>query len=424
MAKISSRAAQFPDSPIRGLEPLVKQALGDNLTIIPLNIGAPDTNAPLECRRSAINFLRHSASFPYGPSIGSHDYLAELVKYYTDKCGFRDLKEENLAITQGASEALDLVLYTIADQGDIIATFDPAYSNYLSIAHRHNLQLYPLKTKLESSFHPDLSTLAHDIPAQTKAILWSSPSNPSGAVYTKTELTALLKLSRTRDLWLIADEVYRPLDFTTKKTGFVRSLSILDLATPADRKRIIVLDSMSKLLGLCGARIGTLTASPEVISTLLRQASVRGSASTLSQSMCLPINDIPQSYYTSYRLAFKRRRDLLYHELSKLSSLGVTLPPKPPEGAFYLIVDLGVNALEFATWLITQYPRLSHTSTTVFITPMVTKNSGFYLDKTVGQNQARLAYVIKPKLLHQAVIILGKALKLYHRLKPTSTLAV
>lgn len=417
MAKISSRATQFPGNPIRGLEPLLKQALQDNITVIPLNIGAPDTDAPIQCRRSAISFLRHTSAIPYGPSVGNHDYLTELAKYYTDKCGFRGVKEENLAVTQGASEALDLVLYTIADQGGIIATPDPTYSNYLSIAHRHNLRVHPIKTKLESSFHLDLTTLAQDIPEGTRAILWSSPSNPTGTVYTRAELLALLELSRSRDLWLIADEVYRPLDFTTKKTGFVRALSILDLATDTDRARIIVLDSMSKLLGLCGARIGTITAPAEIISVLLRQASTRGSASTISQSMCLPINDIPMSYYSSYRLAFKRRRDFLYRELSKLSSLGIVLPPQPPEGAFYLIVDLGVNALEFATWLITQYPRLSHTSTTVFITPMITASGGFYLDKTTGRNQVRLAYVIKPKLLRQAVKILAQALKLYQRLQ-------
>ncbi|MFZ2199240.1 MAG: aminotransferase class I/II-fold pyridoxal phosphate-dependent enzyme [Microgenomates group bacterium] len=416
MTQVSKRANDFPENPIRGMEPLVRQAKSEGINVIPLNIGAPDTSSPQEAKQAMIDFLNNTPAIPYGPSVGNYDLIKQLAKFYTEKALFPGVSEECIAVTQGASEALDLILYTIANNGETIATFDPAYPNYLAMCYRHDIQIIPIETTIAKSFHFDFETLDKQIPADTKAILWSSPCNPTGAVYGKQELEAILKIGRERDIWLIADEVYRSLDFEQEGAGFERSLSILDLANSEDRKRIIVLDSMSKLLGLCGARIGTVIADPKMISLLVSQASVRGSASTISQAGIEVINDIPDDYYAGYRQEFLERRDILYSELSKLSHLGVTLPPNPPEGAFYLIADLGVNAYSFAKWLITDYPGISKSKETVFVTPMVTPNGGFYLTKGRGQGEIRMAYVIEKELLTRAVAILSDALGRYKKI--------
>lgn len=415
MSNISLRSKNFPSNPIRGMEPLVKDAISKGISIIPLNIGAPDTESPTQSKESIIKFLNETKAIQYGPSAGNYRLIQELTQFYNNKLGF-NVKEDNLAITQGASEALDLIFYTIADLGESIATFDPTYPNYLSIAYKHGIKVIPIKTSINNSFHLDINTLEESIPKDVKAILWSSPGNPTGAVFTKIELEALLKISRERDLWLIADEVYRSLDFTTNGEGINRSLSILDIAKPDDMKRIIVLDSMSKLLGLCGARIGSVIADKDIIGTLVKQASVRGCPSTISQSGIEAINEIPDTYYSEYKNEFKERRDVLYSELKKLDYLGVIVSPNPPEGAFYLIADLGVKADIFTKWLISEYPKVSETKESVFLTPMVTDNGGFYITKGVGGNEVRMAYVIEKEQLIKAVKIIEEALKMFKKI--------
>lgn len=412
---ISNRAVTFPDNPIRGLEPLVIQAKAAGIKIIPLNIGAPDTLTPQESLKSAVSFLQQTQALVYGPSVGESTLIKELVDFYQDKCGFKNVNQENLMITQGASEGLELVFYSIADQGELIATPDPAYTNYLSIANKNLLKVTPIPTKIEQGFHLTKENLAR-LPAETKAIIWSSPNNPTGAVYQEAELQLLLDFARERNLWLVADEVYRSLVFNQDQKGFFRAPSILDLASEEDRKRIIVLDSMSKLLGLCGARVGSVIAPPALIKTMVKIASTRGCPSTISQAAVTSINNIPDNFYQTNRVTFQKRRDLLYQELTKLSNLGVVLPPQPPEGAFYLVIELlGINGADFAAWLLNDYPRLSQSNETVFVTPMLTKTGGFYLDRTRGLSQLRLAYVIDEQLLLKAVKILAKAIPLFKK---------
>jgi len=385
--------------------------------IIPLNIGAPDTHTPKQSLESAINFLNNTQALVYGPSAGEPALIKEFCVFYQEKCGFKDVKPENLMVTQGASEALDLVFYSIADQGDTIATPDPAYTNYLAIAKKNLLKVVPIPTTLAQGFHLTRESLAN-LPAETKAIIWSSPNNPTGAIYQLEELQLLLDFARERNIWLIADEVYRSLVFDQDKTGFYRSPSILDLATEADRARIIVLDSMSKLLGLCGARVGSVIAPAELIKSMVKIASTRGCPSTISQAAVTAINAIPDDFYQNNRRVFQQRRNLLYQELAKLKDLGVVLPPQPPEGAFYLVTELtGINAADFAAWLLSDYPQLAKTQETVFVTPMLTKTGGFYLDRTKGSSQLRLAYVIDEQLLLKAVQILKEAIPFFRQAK-------
>ncbi|NCN45020.1 MAG: hypothetical protein COU63_00385 [Candidatus Pacebacteria bacterium CG10_big_fil_rev_8_21_14_0_10_36_11] len=410
---ISQRASEFPDNPIRGLEPLANQARAAGINIIPLNIGAPDTFSPKQSIESAVQFLQNTPALKYGPSAGNLDLIAQLTRFYTKKCGFTGISPENLMVTQGASEALDLVFYAVADQEDTIATPDPTYPNYLTIANKNSLKMYALPTSIQAGFHLSKESL-ENLPEDLKAIIWSSPNNPTGAVYQEEELQMLLEISRQRKIWLIADEVYRSLVFEQDKPGFYRAPSILDYATKEDLERIIVLDSMSKLLGLCGARIGSITAPSELIKTMVKIASTRGCPSTISQAAITSINEIPDSFFVDNRAVFQQRRDLLYTKLAELADLGVVVPPQPPEGAFYLVVELtGINGADFAKWLLTEYPALAKTKETLFITPMLTNSGGFYLDRSRGKSQIRLAYVISEELLVKAVEILKKAISLY-----------
>jgi len=410
---IAQRALSFPDNPIRGLEPLANQAKAAGINVIPLNIGAPDTFSPKPSIVSAVEFLQNTPALKYGPSAGNPDLIVELSRFYANKCGFTDISPENLMVTQGASEALDLVFYSIADQDDVIATPDPTYPNYSTIANKNSLKMHALPTDIKTGFHLSKESLKN-LPTNLKAIVWSSPNNPTGAVYQEKELKMLLEISRQRNIWLIADEVYRSLVFNQDKPGFYRSPSILDYATTEDKERIIVLDSMSKLLGLCGARIGSIVAPSELIKTMVKIASTRGCPSTISQAAITSINEIPDSFFVENRTVFQQRRDLFYTKLEELSDLGVVVPPQPPEGAFYLVVELtGINGVDFAKWLLVEYPALAKTRETLFITPMLTSSGGFYLDRSRGKSQIRLAYVINNDLLIKAAEILRKAIPLY-----------
>ncbi|GEM_PF-6964984 len=424
----SKRSVKFPDNPIRGLGSLAQIASAKGIDVIPLNIGAPDTPTSKVVTASAIEFLSKAQAITYGPSEGDSALKSELVKFYSEKMGINGIGSENIMITQGASEALDLVLYTIADEGDEILTPDPCYPNYLAIAYRHNIKMQPIPTKLQDGFHlarsgesknTTTARILRQVTAKTKAIIWSSPCNPTGATLREDELAILSDVADKTGITLISDEVYRTLSFDlhAPKSKIRRAPSILDVRKGKKRTNCIVLDSASKMLGFCGGRMGTVIGEKKLIDLLVRQASVRGSASTISQAALLGINRIDLEYFSTFRTEFKSRRDFLHQGLKKLSHLSVTVSPHPPEGAFYIVADLGesLDAAHFCKWLLTDYTNYS--DKTIFLTPMRMGTGGFYLNP-VGKSQVRIAYVINKERLTLALNILENSLSRYHKLFP------
>lgn len=426
---LSSRATNYPVSTIRGLSGFAQACESKGLKVITLNLGAPDLPTPLCIRQAGADFLQSTPAIRYGQSRGEGKLIEELVKYYQDGLNISGVTSQNLMITQGASEALELVMYSVANSGDVILTPDPCYSNYGVIAYKYGIKLRPIPTYLAHSFHLMLpqetvsqavARLGKLITPRTKAILWSSPSNPTGTTYSSDELTVLLQLSRQYHLFLVADEVYRLMSFAQAVSSKIpRAHSILDIAGSSDLQNIIVLDSASKMLSFCGGRVGIITASPEIITNLTNQASVRGCPSTISQASVAALNEVESAYFTNNRLELLSRRDYLYQSLSQLHDLGVSVSPTPPEGAFYLVVDLGHNiiAADYCQWLLTEYPFQYHVAETVFLTPMRMGKCGFYLNRKSGYSQVRIAYVLEKPLLERAVAIIKQSLPLYEGLR-------
>lgn len=422
---LSTRATNYPVSTIRGLSGFAQACDSKGVKVITLNLGAPDLSTPLCIRQAGADFLQRTQAIRYSQSGGEEKLISELIKYYQNSLKISGLSSQNLMITQGASEALELVMYSIANPGDVILTPDPCYSNYSALAYKYEIKLKPIPTDLIHSFHlmlpketvsQAIARLGKLITPRTKAILWSSPNNPTGTTYSRVELTVLLQLAQKHHLFLIADEVYRLMSFTqTTNSKIPRSPSILDLAESSNRQNIIVLDSASKMLSFCGGRVGIITASPDIIANLTNQASVRGCPSTISQSSVTAINAVDSDYFENNRRELLFRRDYLYGALSQLHDLEVSVSPQPPEGAFYLVVDLGsgIIASDYCQWLLTTYPLEFHVTETVFLTPMRMGQAGFYLNSKSGYSQVRIAYVLEKPMLERAVAIIKKSLPLY-----------
>jgi len=423
--RLSKRALDFPQSPIRSLEPFVQQALKNKIKIIKLNVGAPDTEVPKKIRISGTNFLKKNKSIPYGPTLGNYELREKLVGFYKEKLKIKGLSPENLLITQGGNEALGLAFYSVAQKGEKILTPDPTYANYKSLAYRFGVKLKPIPTQIKNGFHlikkgesinRAVKRLSQLVDKKTKAIVYSSPGNPTGAVFGLKELKLIKKLAFKHNLFIIADEVYRLLTFENgvKIGPFYRARSILDIADKSERKQILVIDSSSKMLGFCGGRIGFMWADEKIVRHVMHHTSCRGCPNVIAQEGLLKINQVENNYFDKNLEQFKKRRNFLFNELKKLKSIGLDLSPQPPEGAFYLVVGLrkNIRASHFCRWLLTDYPKLSKEEETIFLAPMKMGRGGFYL-KNTGLNQVRIAYVLSIPKLKKAVSILKKAIKFY-----------
>ncbi|MCD6321325.1 pyridoxal phosphate-dependent aminotransferase, partial [Candidatus Bipolaricaulota bacterium] len=273
MASVSARASQAPASPIRRLMPLAEAAKRRGKRVYHLNIGQPDIPTPAA-------FLRGIQEAPvevlaYSPSQGLREAREAMAAYYAE-WGI-ELSPEEILITQGGSEAVLFALNVACDPGDRVLVPEPFYPNYNGFARLAEVELVPIPTHREEGFHlPPAEEIESRIDGRTRAILFSNPGNPTGTVYRRDELELLGEVALRHDLFIIADEVYREFVY--------RGEHISVLSFPELSDRAILVDSISKRLSACGARIGAFVShNPDVMAAAARCAMARLSPPTLEQ---------------------------------------------------------------------------------------------------------------------------------------------
>lgn len=396
----AARLGRVPPSPIRKLVPFAQEAKRKGVHVYHLNIGDPDIKTPEAMLKVLRNWKRNPIG--YALSQGEAEFIDALLSYYHG-LSFRFLRQHNIQITMGGSEAISWALFSVCNPGDEVIVFEPFYTNYNSYAVVNGVTLSPILTTSKDGFHlPARGAIEKKITRKTKAILICNPNNPTGTVYTKFEIEMLVSIAKKSKLFLLSDEVYREYAYDGR-----RQVSLLfymrDIPSQA-----IVLDSMSKRYSLCGIRLGALVSlNEEIMAGVLRIGQGRLSAGLVDQAVAAKLTEVPASYLRGVKAEYKKRRDILYEGLKRIP--GVVIPK--PEGAFYTIVGLPVSdAEDFCRWLLTDF---RDNKETVMLAPA----AGFYATRGRGKNEVRIAYVLNTKDLTRCIELLGFALASYRRVR-------
>ncbi|MCD5383999.1 pyridoxal phosphate-dependent aminotransferase [candidate division WOR-3 bacterium] len=393
---ISRRAKIIPSSPIRKLYPYANIAKERGIKVYHLNIGQPDVPTPKEILNGIRGFSE--PVLPYGPSEGIKE-LREAISDYFKRQTLSVLPEEVL-ITQAGSEAILFSMLLLCNPGDEIIVFEPFYANYSGLAVIAGVELTSVMTDSKEDYHlPHKKSITEKIGAKTRAILVCSPNNPTGTVYTQKEMEMLADIAREYDLYLISDEVYREFVFDG-----VRGVSALEVA----EKQTIVVDSISKRMSACGARIGFIVCKdPEKISLLIRFAQSRLCPATVEQYGALGGFRKIDNYIGAMVTEYEHRRNIAISELRKLPGVSVN----NPEGAFYAMVTLPVdNSERFLQYMLEDF---NVDKKTIMLAP----GPGFYVTEGHGVKEARIAFVLKEEDMKDAIQILGKGIEEYAREK-------
>ena len=397
MPSISIRGKKMPESPIRKLAPFADLAKSKGRKVYHLNIGQPDIKSP-ELAIEAIKNIQLDI-IEYGPSAGYERYRKKLAKFYQNHNV--SVATEDIMITTGGSEALLFALGSIMDPEDEVIIPEPFYANYSAFSAESSARVVPVISNIESGFTlPTIKEFEKAITSKTKAILICNPNNPTGYLYSESEINQLGALVKKYDLFLIADEVYREFIYDERDQHF----SVMNLK--GIEQNVIMIDSVSKRYSMCGARIGCLvTKNKEVIAASMKFAQARLCPPTIEQIACEAAIDTPKSYFDEVISEYKERRDILINELNKIDGVVV----KSPKAAFYCIAQLPIdNADDFAQWLLETY---EFNGETVMVAPA----AGFYSTPGVGLNQVRIAYVLSKEELIKAVHILKEAIQEYNQ---------
>ncbi len=394
MPIISVKGINMPESPIRKLVPYSEKAKAEGKTVYHLNIGQPDIATPQVALDAIKNIDR--TVIEYSHSAGFQSYRNKLSTYYKG-IGI-DVSADEIIITTGGSEALIFGFMTCFNPGDEVIIPEPFYANYNGFAQTAGINILPVTAKIENGFAlPPIEEFEKLITPKTKGIVICNPGNPTGYLYSQSELEQLRDIVKKHDLFLFADEVYREFCYDGAQPFSVMNLEGIEDNT-------ILIDSVSKRYSMCGARIGALiTHNKDVLKTVLKFAQARLSPPTLAQIASEAALDTPQSYFTDVIEEYVERRNILVDGLNKIE--GVNCPK--PKGAFYCIAELPIdNSDKFCQWLLEEF---DYGGQTVMMAPA----TGFYATKGLGTKEVRLAYVLNKDDLRRSVKCIEEALKVY-----------
>ena len=392
----SKNIQNLKTSPVRELIPYSKKAKDAGIDIIHLNIGQPDLETPEEFFEAIENFGEKTIA--YSDSSGQKELIESIRKYYQNM----NINYENdeILITAGGSEALLFTLMTLFNEGEEVLIPEPYYANYNSFFAMLGIKVVGIPTKFEDNFKlPSREVIESLITEKTKAIMFSNPGNPTGAVYSKDELLMLNEISKEKNIFLISDEVYREFIYDGKDT--------VSCGTFTDnQERIIIIDSISKRFSTCGARVGTiLNKNKDFMGYILKLCQSRLAISTLDMIGAEALyRCLDEKYYQSVNRKYMERRDFLFEGLKKID--GVIL--NKPEGAFYCIIELPVeDATDFSKWLLGEF---SYEGSTVMLAPA----KGFYQREELGLNKVRISYALELDRLEKAIKTIELGLKKYN----------
>ena len=302
-----------------------------------LTLGEPEFDTPEPVKEQVLLSLSRNETH-YPPNNGQ-PYLLEALSAAAAKRGLH-YRPEEIIVTCGATEALFSALTALLNPGDEVIIPTPAFGLYESITCLCRGNYVPLDVS-GSHFQITGPALSKAVTARTKAIVLTSPNNPTGCVYTSETLALVAEIAKQTGIYVICDEVYRQLAYVDRELSFA-------VLHPALREQTIVVDSFSKPYAMTGWRLGWLMADEPVKAQIQKVHQYAVScAAAFTQRACVAAlsEDISEM-----RERYRRRRDLVY---GRLVEMGMEVAK--PEGAFYIfpsIQQYGLDSETFCTRLI------------------------------------------------------------------------
>jgi len=305
--------------------------------VISMGIGEPDLATPAPICDACVEALKKGYTH-YPPNAGLPLLREAVSKYGLPQPGLYSPNE--VMITNGAMNALNLLMNVLLNPGDHVMIQDPQWLNYVSQIEFAGGVADRVPTDPEEGFALKAETIRkYYIPGKTKALLMNSPNNPTGHVMTRKNLEEIADLAKELDLLVISDEVYNTLTFEDAE---VISISTL----PGMRDRTIVVNSFSKSYAMCGWRVGYAAGPEAIIDRMAKcQENFISGVNAAAQFAAAYALEHPE-LTVGLRETFRERREVAIAELKKIPGMRFA----EPKGAFYLFPDVRAFGLDSKTF--------------------------------------------------------------------------
>lgn len=325
---ISKRANQITPSATTSLTATVQDLKARGIPVIGLNVGEPDFDTPAHIVEACSRALAEGKT-KYVKDTGIQP-LREAISRKLKKDNQLDYSPDQIVVTTGAKQAVYETLQVLVDEGDEVIIPTPCWVSYTEMVKLAGGVPVFVKTR-PGSFQLDVDAIRAAVTEKTKALILTTPNNPTGAVYTEEALRALGALAVEKDIYVVADEVYEKLLYNGKKHVSIASLS------PEIYAHSVTINGFSKAYSMTGWRLGYLAAPPEIAKAAAKMQGHMTSCSTVFvQWAAVSALEGPQEDLEIMRREFDRRRIWLQDALREIPGISC----EDADGAFYLMPNV------------------------------------------------------------------------------------
>lgn len=329
-SRLSPRISAIAESATLKVDAKAKALKAEGRPVISYAAGEPDFPSPQHVVDAAVEAAKDPRNHRYTPAAGLPE-LREAVAEKTLRDSGLEVPASRVIITNGGKQAVYEAINTVVGAGDEVIIPAPYWTTYPEVVKLAGGETVEVFAGADQGYKVTVDQLEAARTPATKAMLFVSPSNPTGAVYTAEETKAIGEWALEHGVWVIADEIYQNLVYDG-----VKAVSIVE-AVPALAEQTILVNGVAKSFAMTGWRVGWLVGPADAVKGAANmQSHLTSNVNNVAQRAALAAITGPQEPVEEMRLAFDRRRRLMVEELSKIE--GFTVPT--PTGAFYVYADV------------------------------------------------------------------------------------
>lgn len=298
------------------------------IDIIDMSVGQPDFPTPAHIKQAAKEAIDKNYTF-YTPVPGYSDLRQTIVDKLKRENNL-DYTKDQIVVSNGAKQALANTILTLINKGDEILVPTPYWVSYAELVNLAEGKKKLIKTDISTNYKATAEQIDKAITNKTKILVYSSPSNPAGSVYSKEELSAIADvIKKHEDIYIISDEIYEHINFVGKHESIAQFEDIKD--------RVILINGVSKGYAMTGWRLGYMAAPKWIADSCIKlQGQYTSGASSISQKAALAALSGDNIYTMGMNQAFKERRDLIVSLMQDIPGFKTYIP----EGAFYIFPEV------------------------------------------------------------------------------------
>lgn len=327
---LSDRILNMEESATLAMAKKARELKSQGIDIIGLSLGEPDFKTPKHIQEAAKAAIDEGKYFSYPPVAGYQDLREAIAKKLREENNILQAKAENIVVSTGAKHSIANTFMCLLNEGDEVVIFSPYWVSYAEIIKLAGGVPVLIEGTLENNFKATATQLEEAITDKTKAVIFSSPCNPTGSVFSQEELEAIANVVKAHEgIMVIADEIYELINFTGK------NFSIASL--PRMFERTITVNGFSKGYAMTGWRVGYICAPVEIAKAVEKiQGQFTSGGTGIAQRAALAAIAGDQTPSKEMAEAYFKRRQLVLELLQEIPGIKTHIP----EGAFYFFPDV------------------------------------------------------------------------------------